>query len=731
MHTQISSKNVNFKIPSNNRIKLEKINSKGLGVVAYLPLNKIRNIGIMAHIDAGKTTTTERILYYTGKSYRIGEVDEGKSTMDWMEQEQERGITITSAATTCYWKDSQINIIDTPGHVDFTMEVERCLRVLDGVIAIFCSVGGVEAQSETVWRQADTYKIPRIAFINKMDRVGADFFRVVNMMKTRLNATPLVLQLPYGKEGNFKGIIDIIRKKLIIYDETTFGAQFHEEPIPEDYKKLVSDYWEKLIETISDCNEVILKKYLNNEPIEQEEIKKAIRKATINLDVVPILCGSAFKNKGVQPLIDAVVNYLPSPLDIPGVRGIGLKNKEEIRPADPEASFLALAFKIMTDSYVGRLTFLRIYSGTIEIGMEMLNTSSGRKEKVGRILRMHANKREDIKKAIAGDIIAIAGFKHTITGDTLCDLNCPLILEGVEVPDSVMSVAIESKTLAEQEKLMRSLKKIEMEDPSFRIKIDKELNQIIISGMGELHLEIILDRLLREFKVNASFGKPQVAYKETITKKVKGEGKFIKQSGGRGQYGHVWLTIEPRKRGAGFEFINRITSGSIPKEYIPAIKKGIIEAMEQGVLAEYPLIDLQVTLFDGSYHMVDSSELAFKIAALLALKECVKKANPMLLEPIMDIEVDTKDFVGEVIGDITSRRGKIIDIENKNIYQRIQAKVPLAKMFAYTTDIRSITQGRVNFTMKFSHYDFITHDDAKVLIKGIEISGGRHGKAKI
>ncbi|MDY6863060.1 MAG: elongation factor G [Thermodesulfobacteriota bacterium] len=699
-------------------MKRKKSDSTGFGVVAYLPLNKIRNIGIMAHIDAGKTTTTERILYYTGKSYRMGEVDEGQAIMDWMEQEQERGITITSAATTCYWKGTQINIIDTPGHVDFTMEVERCLRVLDGVIAIFCAVGGVEPQSENVWRQADTYKVPRIAFINKMDRTGADFFRVVDMIKTRLNTVPLVIQLPYGKEGDYKGIIDIIQDKLIIYDDTTLGAKFHEEPIPENYKGRVSEYREKLIETLSDFNEVILEKYLNNKPIKQDEIKKAIRKATINLEIVPILCGAAFKNKGVQPLIDTVVDYLPSPLDTKGIRGLNGENNEELRQADPKASFLALAFKIMTDSYIGRLTFLRIYSGTIEVGTEVLNALSGKKEKVLRILRMHANKREDIKSAKAGDIIAVTGFRHTITGDTLCDLDYPLVLESMEVPDSVMSVAIESKTFAEQERLIQSLKKIAMEDPSFRIKTDRETDQTIISGMGELHLEIILDRLFREFKVDANASKPQVAYKETITKVVKGEGKFIKQSGGKGQYGHVWLTVEPRERGSGFKFINKIISGSIPKEYIPAIELGIKEAMEQGVLAGYSLIDLQVTLFDGSYHMVDSSELAFKIAALLALKECVKKASPMLLEPIMDIEVYTKDFVGDVIGDITSRRGRILNMANKTTGQIIiQAKVPLAKMFGYTTDLRSITQGRANFNMKFSHYDFVLPGTAEVALR--------------
>jgi len=670
------------------------------------PLEKIRNIGIMAHIDAGKTTTTERILFYTGRVHRIGEVDDGAATMDWMAQEQERGITITSAATSCRWQDHLINIIDTPGHVDFTVEVERSLRVLDGAIAIFCSVGGVEPQSETVWRQADKYHVPRIAYINKMDRMGADFFRVRDMIQERLQANPLVLQLPIGAEENFQGIIDLIENKAVIYLDD-LGTTSERVDIPVEYLEQVSHYREKLLEAVADFDEELMLKYLEGEEITPFEIKKAVRKATLGLKTVPVLCGSSFKNKGVQLLLDAVVDYLPSPLDIPPIKGINpTTNEEEVRLASDEEPFSALAFKIMSDPYVGKLSFLRIYSGVLKSGTYVYNSTKNKRERIGRILRMHANHREDIPDAYAGSIVGVVGLKDTTTGDTLCDEAHSIVLESIKFPEPVISVAIEPKTKADQEKISASLLKLAEEDPTFRVRTDEETGQTIISGMGELHLDIIIDRLFREFKVAANIGKPQVAYKETITKAAKAEGKFIRQSGGRGQYGHVWLQLEPLERGSGLIFENKIVGGTIPKEYIPAIETGVREAAQSGVVAGYPLIDLKVTVFDGSYHEVDSSEMAFKIAASMALKDGVKKAAPIVLEPIMQVEVVIpEDYLGDILGDLNSRRGHILSMEQRNGTQIVRAYVPLASMFGYATDLRSLTQGRGTYTMQFSHYE--------------------------
>lgn len=670
------------------------------------PLEKIRNIGIMAHIDAGKTTTTERILFYTGRVHRIGEVDDGAATMDWMAQEQERGITITSTATSCRWQDHLINIIDTPGHVDFTVEVERSLRVLDGAIAIFCSVGGVEPQSETVWRQADKYHVPRIAYINKMDRMGADFFRVRDMIQERLQANPLVLQLPIGAEENFQGIIDLIENKAVIYLDD-LGTTSEKVDIPVEYLEQVSHYREKLLEAVADFDEELMLKYLEGEEITPFEIKKAVRKATLGLKTVPVLCGSSFKNKGVQLLLDAVVDYLPSPLDIPPIKGINpTTNEEEVRLASDEEPFSALAFKIMSDPYVGKLSFLRIYSGVLKSGTYVYNSTKNKRERIGRILRMHANHREDIPDAYAGSIVGVVGLKDTTTGDTLCDEAHSIVLESIKFPEPVISVAIEPKTKADQEKISASLLKLAEEDPTFRVRTDEETGQTIISGMGELHLDIIIDRLFREFKVAANIGKPQVAYKETITKAAKAEGKFIRQSGGRGQYGHVWLQLEPLERGSGLIFENKIVGGTIPKEYIPAIETGVREAAQSGVVAGYPLIDLKVTVFDGSYHEVDSSEMAFKIAASMALKDGVKKAAPIVLEPIMQVEVVIpEDYLGDILGDLNSRRGHILSMEQRNGTQIVRAYVPLASMFGYATDLRSLTQGRGTYTMQFSHYE--------------------------
>ena len=663
-----------------------------------------RNIGIMAHIDAGKTTTTERILYYTGVTHRIGEVDEGSATMDWMEQEKERGITITSAATTCFWKDYRINIIDTPGHVDFTIEVERSLRVLDGAVAVFCSVGGVEPQSETVWRQADKYQIPRIAFINKMDRTGADFQGCVQMMKDRLKTVPIPIQIPIGKEDDFQGVIDLITMKAIFYDPHSLGANFEILDIPDNYLKEATKHREFLIEKVAELDESLMEKFVEGKEVSELELRKAVREATLQLKGIPVLCGAAFRNKGVQPLLDAVIDYLPSPLDIPPVKGVDLKGQELTFSANNGHPLSALAFKIMNDPYTGQLTFFRIYSGSLKSGDSVFNPTKGKREHIGRLVKMHANKREEIHEVSAGDIFAAVGLKYTRTGDTICSEKQPIILESMNFPEPVISIAIEPKTKGDLEKLGSSLQKLTLEDPSFKVKTDEETGQTILSGMGELHLEIIVDRLLREFNVEANVGEPQVAYRETITKTVKAEGRFIRQSGGRGQYGHVWLTIEPQP-GKGFEFVNRIVGGSIPREYIPAVEKGVIEAMGKGVLAGYPMVDIKVTLIDGSYHEVDSSEMAFKIAGSMGFKEGARQANPILLEPLMSIEIITpEEFMGQVVADLTSRRGKTTKVEYRGGTNVIVGEVPLSKMFGYATDLRSLTQGRATFTLQFSHY---------------------------
>ena len=670
------------------------------------PLDKYRNIGIMAHIDAGKTTTTERILYYTGVSHKIGEVHEGTATMDWMEQEQERGITITSAATTCSWNDHRINIIDTPGHVDFTIEVERSLRVLDGAVAVFCSVGGVEPQSETVWRQADKYRVPRIAFINKMDRVGADFFRGVQMIKDRLKANPVPIQIPVGKEEHFKGVVDLVTMKAIIWDEDSLGATYREEELTGDLLDEAQEWREKLIEEISSHDDALMEKYLAGEPLTEAEIKSAIRISTINIAIIPVVCGSSFKNKGVQNLLNSVVDYMPSPLDIPAIKGVDESGEEVERKADDSEPFSALGFKIMTDPFVGQLTFIRVYSGVLQSGSYVYNATKGKKERIGRLLKMHANKREEIKEVYAGDIAAAVGLKYTTTGDTLCNEDKAVILESIEFPEPVISIAIEPKTKADQEKLGMSLQKLASEDPSFRTFTNEETAQTIIAGMGELHLEIIVDRLMREFKVEANVGKPQVAYRETISKKVKVEGKFVRQSGGRGQYGHVWLELEPQEPGKGYEFVDAIKGGVVPREYIPAVDKGIQEALDNGVLAGFPVVDVKVTLIDGSYHEVDSSEMAFKIAGSMGFKEGCQKAAPVLLEPIMSVEVVVpEEYMGDVIGDLNSRRGRIMGMDSRAGAQVVSAMVPLANMFGYATDLRSATQGRANYTMTFDHYE--------------------------
>ncbi|RMF56291.1 MAG: elongation factor G [Calditrichaeota bacterium] len=671
------------------------------------PLNRVRNIGIMAHIDAGKTTTTERILFYTGKTHRMGEVHEGSATMDWMEQEKERGITITSAATTCFWRDIRINIIDTPGHVDFTVEVERSLRVLDGAVALFCAVGGVEPQSETVWRQADKYGVPRIAFVNKMDRVGADFFNVMEMIKVRLGAHPVAMQLPMGHGEMFTGLIDLIKNKAVIFDETTLGTKIYEEEVPRDMLDQVEEYRTRLIEAAAEFDDHLMEKYLEGEELTEEEIKAAIRKGTLQNHIVPVLLGSAFKNKGVQRLLDAVIDYLPSPIDMPPIKGIDPRSgKEAERPASDDAPFTALAFKIMVDPYVGKLTYFRVYSGSAKVGSYIYNSNSEKKERLGRILQMHANSREDIDEVFTGDIVAAVGLKNTRTGDTLCDPSKPIVLESMKFPEPVISVAIEPKTKADAEKLSQSLMKLSDEDPTFRVRTEEETGQTLISGMGELHLEIIVDRLLREFKVGARVGRPQVAYKETITKAVKTEGKFVRQSGGRGQYGHVWLEVEPNEKGKGFEFEDKIVGGVVPREFIPAVKAGVEDALKNGVLAGYPVVDVKVALVDGSYHEVDSSEMAFKIAGSMAVKEALKKAGSVLLEPIMDVEVVVpEEYLGEVIGDLNSRRGKVTGILPRKDAQVVEAFVPLAEMFGYATDLRSITQGRAVYTMQFDHYE--------------------------
>lgn len=672
------------------------------------PLAQTRNIGIMAHIDAGKTTTTERILFYTGRVHRMGEVHDGAATMDWMQQEQERGITITSAATTCHWRDHRINIIDTPGHVDFTVEVERSLRVLDGAMAIFCAVGGVEPQSETVWRQADKYGVPRLAFVNKMDRVGADFFAVVKQIKQRLGATPLVIQLPVGSGENLAGVIDLVQQQAW-YWEDELGTILRSEDIPAGMRDMAQEYREKLIESLADLDEELMLMYLEGRGIPAEVIKPVLRRATCQAKVVPVLCGAAFKNKGIQPLLDAVVDYLPSPLDVPPIHGILPEDGEEtFRSPEDGAPFSALAFKIMADPYVGKLTFFRVYSGEVKSGSYVYNSTKGTRERIGRLLRMHANHREEITTAGAGDIVAAVGLKKTSTGDTLCDEQAPVILEAMQFPEPVISVAIEPRSKSDQEKLSLALQRLTEEDPTFKINTDAETGQTLISGMGELHLEIIVDRLMREFNVNANIGRPQVAYKETILEVARAEGKFIRQTGGRGQYGHVWLEVEPRPRGEGFAFANQIVGGVVPKEYIPAVEAGVKEAMETGVLAGYPVIDVQVSIYDGSYHEVDSSEMAFKIAGSMAVKNAMSKAKPVLLEPVMQVEVTVpEEYLGDCLGDLSARRGHIEGIQARSGIQVIRALVPLAEMFGYATDLRSQTQGRGSYVMQFFHYDVV------------------------
>mgnify|MGYP001176824620 FL=1 len=669
-------------------------------------LEKTRNIGIMAHIDAGKTTTTERILYYTGRVHKIGEVHEGAATMDWMEQEQERGITITSAATTAQWKGNRINIIDTPGHVDFTVEVERSLRVLDGSGTLFCAKGGVEPQSETVWRQADKYHVPRLAYVNKMDIMGADFYNCVDMIDKRLNANPVPIQLPIGKEDTFQGIIDLVTMKALFYKDD-LGKVIEEGPIPEDMKAEADKYREKLIEAVAEQDEELMMKYLEGEQLTEEEIRAGIRKATINTKITPILCGSSYRNKGVQQLLDAIIDYLPSPLDIPPIKGVKPDTEEEVeRPADDNGPFSALAFKIMTDPYVGKLCFFRVYSGTLNSGSYVLNSTKNKKERIGRILQMHANHREEIDMVYSGDIAAAVGLKDTTTGDTLCSENDPVILESMEFPEPVIQVAVEPKTKAGQEKMAIALQKLAEEDPTFKVSTNQETGQTIIAGMGELHLEIIVDRLMREFKVEANVGNPQVAYKETIRKAVKSEGKFVRQSGGRGQYGHCIIEIEPLEPGSGYEFVNKIVGGAIPKEYIGPVDAGIQEAMKSGVLGGYPVLDVKVTLVDGSYHEVDSSEMAFKIAGSMAFKDGCRKADPVLLEPIMKVEVTVpEEYMGDVMGDLNSRRGRIEGMEARNGVQIIRANVPLSEMFGYATVLRSRTQGRGTYSMQMSHYE--------------------------
>lgn len=682
------------------------------------PLERTRNIGIAAHIDAGKTTTTERILFYTGRLHRMGEVHEGAATMDWMVQEQERGITITSAATTCFWNDHRINIIDTPGHVDFTVEVERSLRVLDGVVAVFCAVGGVQPQSETVWRQANKYRVPRIAYINKMDRTGADFYTVLKRMKERLGANVIPLQIPIGAEGDFQGVVDLVTMRAIVYTDD-LGTTSENSEIPANLLDLAAEYREKLVEAAADADETLIERYLEGEPISEAELKVALRISTIKGTMVPVVCGSSFKNKGVQPMLDSVVDYLPSPVDVGSVSGTEPRSGEllERAPSDSEP-FSALAFKIMSDPYVGRLTYFRVYSGTISKGSYVFNATKGKKERLGRILRMHANHREDVDEVFAGDIAAGVGLGDATTGDTLCEEGKPILLETIVFPEPVISIAIEPKTKADQDKLGQSLGRLSAEDPTFRVHTDLETGQTIISGMGELHLEIIQDRLFREFKVEANVGRPQVAYRETITRKAHAEGRFVRQTGGKGQFGHVVFDIEPLEPGAGFEFRNKVVGGSIPREYIPAVENGVREAMAKGILAGFPIIDFAITLVDGSYHEVDSSEMAFKIAGSMGFQEVAKKASPVLKEPVMAVEVVTpEEFLGDIIGDLNSRRGRIEGMEPmQGGTQVIKAQVPLAEMFGYATTVRTLSQGRASYSMEPSHYDEVPRNVADEII---------------
>jgi len=688
-----------------------------------VPIERMRNIGIMAHIDAGKTTTTERILYYTGKTYKIGEVHEGTAVMDFMEQEQERGITITSAATTCEWRDVQINIIDTPGHVDFTAEVERSLRVLDGAVAVFDAVAGVQPQSETVWRQADKYRVPRICFINKMDRVGADFFHAIQTIVDRLKCKPVPVQIPIGAEDQFKGVVNLVTMKARVWRDETLGAQYDDIEIPPDLLPLAQEYREKLLEVAAEADDVLLEKYLETHSLSEEEIIRGIRKATVAQNIFPVLCGSAFKNKGVQNLLDAVVDYLPSPADVPPIEGAAIDNPEVklIRRADDDEPFAALVFKIMTDVFTGQLAFFRVYSGRLSAGSSVFNVTKGRNERVGRLVRMHANKREDIEEVFAGDIAAAVGLRSVVTGDTICDQNHPILLESIDFPAPVIQLAIEPKTKADQEKLGMAISKLVQEDPTLRISTDPDTGQTILAGMGELHLEIIVDRMEREFNVSANVGKPQVAYRETIRGSAEAEGRFIRQTGGKGQYGHVKIRLEPLPPGSGFVFENQIVGGVIPKEFIPAVEKGMAEALEGGVLAGYPMSDVKAILYDGSYHEVDSSEMAFKIAGSMAVKEAAQKAKPVLLEPIMSVEVVVpEEYMGDVIGDLNSRRGRIEGLELRGTSQIVKASVPLSEMFGYATDLRSRTQGRGSFTMHFGRYEEVPQALAEEIISRVQ-----------
>ena len=680
-------------------------------------LEKTRNIGIMAHIDAGKTTTTERILFYTGITHKIGEVHDGAATMDWMAQEQERGITITSAATTCHWKNHRINIIDTPGHVDFTVEVERSLRVLDGAVAVLTARGGVEPQTETVWRQAEKYNVPRMAYVNKMDITGADFFNVIKMMQERLQANPVAIQLPIGSEDTFSGIVDLIKMEAIIYEDD-LGKVADEVAIPDDMKDIADEYRDKLLEAVAEEDDDLMEKYLGGEEISEDEIRKAIRKATIACKMTPVTCGSSYRNRGVQPMLDAIVDFMPAPIDIPAIKGVNPDTGEEDhRDSTDDGPFAALAFKIMADPYVGKLAFFRVYSGTLSSGSYVFNSTKGKKERIGRILQMHANHRAELDMVYSGDIAAAVGLKDTTTGDTLCDESKPIILESMEFPDPVISVAVEPKTKNDQEKMGIALQKLAEEDPTFRVRTDQETGQTIISGMGELHLEIIVDRMLREFKVDCNVGNPQVAYRETIRKSAKAEGKFVRQSGGHGQYGHCWLELTPQEPGEGFTFENKIVGGVIPKEFINPIENGVREAMDNGVIAGYPMVDVKVTVYDGSYHEVDSSEMAFKIAGSMAFRNGAEKANPVLLEPYVKVEVIVpEEYMGDVMGDINSRRGRIEGMEARNGAQVINAFVPLSEMFGYSTDLRSKTQGRGNYSMEVSYYDEVPKNIAEAII---------------
>lgn len=682
------------------------------------PLHMVRNIGIAAHIDAGKTTTSERILFFTGVSHKIGETHEGTATMDWMAQEKERGITITSAATTCFWKNHQINLIDTPGHVDFTIEVERSMRVLDGAVAVFCSVGGVQPQSETVWRQANKYHVPRIVFVNKMDRVGANFYNVEQQIKDRLKANPVPLQIPIGAEDDFKGVVDLVNMKALVWEDDTKPTTYVEREIPAELMDKAKEYHDKLIEAVAETDDALMDKYFSGEQLSVDEIKEGIKKACLNLSMIPMMCGTAFKNKGVQPLLDAIVDYLPAPDEVADIRGEYENGDEVFVESSDDGEFAGLAFKIMTDPFVGQLTFVRAYRGILESGSYVYNTVKGKKERIGRILRMHSNKREEIKELYAGEIGAVVGLKDTLTGDTLAGEKDQVILEKMDFPDPVISVAVEPKTKADQEKMGIALQKLAQEDPSFQVKTDEESGQTIISGMGELHLEVIVDRMLREFKVDAEIGKPQVAYRETIRKTVEQEYKYAKQSGGRGQYGHVYLRLEPLEPGAGYEFVNDIKGGAIPKEYIPAVDKGCQEAMQGGVLAGYPVEDVRVTVYDGSYHEVDSSEMAFKLAASMGFKEGARKAGAVILEPVMKVEIETpEEYMGDVIGDINKRRGQVNNMGDRGGNKIIDAFCPLAEMFGYSTDLRSQTQGRATYSMEFDHYDEVPKNVSEEIIK--------------